>query len=73
MEKQNSGLKETASKEQWVLEGNKTVIPKGAKPYSMPINIANRRNKKPSPDGVPHPDLDDVLDAKEFVDNHQMT
>lgn len=64
--------KKTASKEQWVLEGNRTVIPKGARPSKMPINLADRRIDHLSPDGVPHQSLEDVLESKKFVDeNHK--
>ena len=67
----HSGRKKTASKVDWVLEGNRTKIPKGAKPSTMSVNIADRRNKYPSDGNIPHPSLEDVIDAKEFVDSNQ--
>lgn len=71
MEKQGK-RKETAAETQWVLEGNRTVIPKDAEPSTMPIPMAILRTKYKTPDGVPHPDLEDVLEAKAFVDeNHK--
>lgn len=67
---ENGGRKKTASKVDWELAGNKTVIPKNAKPSKMDVNIAIRRNKYQTDGGVPHPSLEDVIDAKEFVDNN---
>ena len=68
---ENGGRKKTASKVDWVLAGNKTVVPKNVKPSKMDVNIAIRRNKYQTDGGVPHPSLEDVIDAKEFVDNNQ--
>ena len=66
----NSGRKKTASKVDWVLAGNKTVIPENAKPSQMDVNLADRRSKYRTKGGVPHPSIEDVIDAKEFVANN---
>ena len=68
---ENGGRKNTAAKVDWILEGNKTVVPENAKPSKMDVNIAIRRNKYQTKGAVPHPSLEDVIDAKEFVDNNQ--
>lgn len=68
---ENGGRKKTAAKVDWVLAGNKTVIPENAKPSKTDVNIAIRRNKHPSKGNVPHPSIEDVMDAKEFVDSNQ--
>jgi len=69
---ENSGRKKTASKVDWILAGNKTVVPKGATPSKMNENIAIRRNRYEKDGGVHHPSNADVEQAKEFVDsNHK--
>ena len=60
------------SKVQWVIEGNKTVIPENSQPSTFAVNLASRRIDHFSEDGVPHPSEDDVIEAKIFVDqNHK--
>lgn len=62
----------TGSKAQWVIEGNRTVIPKGSQPSTFAVNMADRRVDHVSEDGVPHPSEEDVIEAKAFVDqNHK--
>ncbi len=60
------------SKVEWVIEGNKTVIPENSQPSTFAVNLASRRIDHFSEDGVPHPSEDDVIEAKIFVDqNHK--
>ena len=57
-----------AGKTQWVIEGNRTVIPQSSQPSTFAVNMADRLSE----DGVPHPSEEDVIEAKVFVDqNHK--
>ena len=61
-----------AGKAQWVIEGNKTVIPPNSQPSTFAVNMADRRIEHFSEDGVPHPSEEDVIESKVFVDqNHK--
>ena len=54
-----------AGKTQWVIEGNRTVIPQSSQPSTFAVNMADRRVDRLSEDG-------DVIEAKVFVDqNHK--
>ena len=61
-----------AGKTQWVIEGNRTVIPQSSQPSTFAVNMADRRVDRLSEDGVPHPSEEDVIEARVFVDqNHK--
>ena len=72
MEMEKAPRSKAGSKVQWVIEGNKTVIPKGSQPSTFAVNMADRRVDHFSEDGVPHPSEQDVIDSKAFVDRNHL-
>ena len=70
MEK-DSGRKKTNAKITWNLAGNHTVIPKDASPSHMPMQPDDRKMNLLREDGVPLQSMEDVLEAKKFVEENQ--
>ena len=70
MEK-NSGRKKTNAKTTWNLAGNHTVIPEGASPSHMSMQPDDRKMNLLREDGVPLQSMEDVLEAKKFVEENQ--
>ena len=70
MEK-DSGRKKTNAKTTWNLAGNHTVIPKDASPSHMPMQPDDRKMNLLREDGVPLQSMEDVLEAKKFVEENQ--